>query len=283
MHIEVLEDLSADSFLLGLRNVIAIRGHIAKIRCDRGTNFVGASRELKRAWDELDEDKLKARLFEMQIEWVFNPPSASHFGGVWERQIRSARNTLNGLLKKSVYSLTSSSLRTLFYEVMAILNSRPLSVEALEDPSGPLPLTPNHILTQRTCGVLPPPGAFNASDNNLRRRWRQVQWLADEFWQRWRREYLSTLQARRKWNRRRPNLQVGDVVILRDDSVCRSDWKLGRINAVLPSDDGLVRRCEVALPKTHEDTKGVFSPPTVYERPVHKLVLLVKHDQPSPA
>ena len=281
IHIEVLEDMSADSFLLGLRNVIAIRGQIFKIRCDCGTNFVGASRELKGAWQEMDRDKLRIKLIDMNIEWVFNPPSASHFGGVWERLIRSVRTILNGLLSKSEASLTSFSLRTLLYEVMAIVNSRPLSVESLEDPSGPLPLTPNHILTQRTCGVLPPPGAFSRSDNNIRRRWRQVQWLADEFWQRWRKDYLSTLQARRKWTKRRPNLDVGDIVLLRDDAICRADWKTGRISAVLPSDDGLVRKCEVTVPKISEGAKSLLRTPSVYERPVHKLVLLIKGSSPS--
>lgn len=278
IHLEVLDDLSTDSFLLGLRNVIAIRGQISYICSDRGTNFIGASRELKKAWKEMDHEKLKSKLVDMEIEWVFNPPHASHFGGVWERLIRSVRTVLNGLLKRSECSLTSSSLRTLLYEVMTIVNSRPLSVESLEDPSGPIPLTPNHILTQRTCGVLPPPGAFDTDDASTRRRWRRVQHLADAFWQRWRSEYLSTLQTRRKWRRRRPNLEVGDIVLLQDESACRADWRLGRIQSVLPSQDGLVRRCTVSVPRTSTSSSNTGNSHTVYERPVHKLVLLLKHE-----
>ena len=186
------------------------------------------------------------------------------------------RTVLNGLLKRSECSLTSSSLRTLFYEVMTIVNSRPLSVESLEDPSGPLPLTPNHILTQRTCGVLPPPGAFDTDDASIRKRWRRVQHLADAFWQRWRSEYLSTLQARRKWRHRSPNLSVGDVVLLKDDTVCRADWRLGKIESVFPSQDGLVRRCTVLVPRTHGNSSSSDKSHTLYERPVHKLVLILK-------
>ncbi|GFS14895.1 Gag-pol fusion polyprotein [Elysia marginata] len=94
-----------------------IRGQVRQIRCDRGTNFVGASRELARAWKEMDRDSLKAILLE--CEWVFNPPAASHAGGVWERIIRSARRILGGLMTSAESRLTTFSLRTLMYEVMA--------------------------------------------------------------------------------------------------------------------------------------------------------------------
>jgi hypothetical protein len=101
----------------------------------------------------MDQERLKSRLVDMRIEWIFNTPTASHMGGVWERQIRTVRSVLTGLMKKSDGRLNTSTLRTLFYEVMAIVNSRPLSVESLEDPLGPLPLTPNHILTMKSAGI----------------------------------------------------------------------------------------------------------------------------------
>ena len=60
--------------------------------------------------------------------------------------------------------LNSASLRTFFYEAMSIVNSRPLTVENENDPSGPLPLTPNHLLTMKTGVVVPQPGEFEKSD-----------------------------------------------------------------------------------------------------------------------
>ncbi|XP_043234098.1 uncharacterized protein LOC122387733 [Amphibalanus amphitrite] len=71
-------------------------------------------------------------------------------------------------------------------------------------------LTPNHLLLLRA-GPRLPPGAFSDSDNYTRRRWRQVQHLATEFWRRWSQEYLQTLQHRQKWTKEERNLQVGDV------------------------------------------------------------------------
>jgi len=146
---------------------------------------------------------------------VINVPSASHIGGIWERQIRTVRSILTAMLDKSSNKLDT----TLLYETMAIINRRPLSVEYLKDPLGPEPLTPNHILTMKSSVILPPPGQFC----------REVQFLANEFWQRWRREYLLNLQQRQKWQKVLQNLHINDIVILQDDNAPRCKWKLARV------------------------------------------------------
>eukprot|EP00745_Piridium_sociabile_P015413 TRINITY_DN22861_c0_g1_i2.p1 TRINITY_DN22861_c0_g1~~TRINITY_DN22861_c0_g1_i2.p1 ORF type:complete len:272 (-),score=34.88 TRINITY_DN22861_c0_g1_i2:709-1524(-) len=270
--------MSTDAFLNGIRNVIAIRGNIRRLRSDRGTNFIGAKRELREGWRAMDQKRLTRTLANQEIEWILNTPAASHMGGVWERQIRSVRRVLSGLTKKSDGRLNTSSLRTLFYEVMAIVNSRPLSVESLEDPLGPLPLTPNHILTAKSSGILPPPGVFEGADMVARKAWRRVQFLADEFWRRWRKDFLATLQTRRKWRRRQQNLTKGDVVIVRDQGSCRSDWRLARVEEAYPGDDGLVRKCKVSIadPSQGYGRRGGAVTRSTYERPVHKLTLLVR-------
>ncbi|XP_070203556.1 uncharacterized protein [Littorina saxatilis] len=240
VHIEALDDMTTDSFINGLRNVSAIRGNIRLIRCDRGTNFVGACNELKTAWKEMDYGVIASRLLAENCEFKFNPPSSSHMGGAWERQIKTVRSVLNGLLRRSGLRLTSSSLRTFLYEAMAIVNSRPLSVESLEAPDSPRPLTPNHVLTMKHSGILPPPGVFEDADLYVRRRWRCAQRLAEEFWQSWRRTYLATLQQRRKWQRPLTNVAVGDVVVLHEPNVCRNDWTLARVLEVFPGTDGMI-------------------------------------------
>ena len=90
------------------------------------------------------------------------------------------------------------SLRILFAETEAILNSRPLTVQTLDDVKSEQPLSPNNILTMKTKVVMPPPGEFVRADEFSRRRWRRVQHIANEFWQRWRKEFLSALQFRQK-------------------------------------------------------------------------------------
>ena len=72
---------------------------------------------------------------------------------------------------------------------------------------------------------------------SLRKRWRQSQYLADQFWKRWRREYLPTLQIRPKWNVEQRNVSVGDLVLVVEDGVKRSKWKTGRVESVMPGLD----------------------------------------------
>ena len=127
-------------------------------------------------------------------------------GGVWERQIHSARNILMSLLVTHGRSLNDESLRTLFAETETILNSRPLTVETLGDVKSEQPLSPNNILTMKTKLVMPPPGEFLRADELSRRRWRRVQHIANEFWQRWKKEFLLTLQSHQKWNKKRREL-----------------------------------------------------------------------------
>ena len=89
--------------------------------------------------------------------------------------------------------VSDESFATVLTEVEAIINSRPLTPVSV-DPASNEPLNPNHLLlVGRTpdlaCGV------FKREDNYARRRWRQIHYLADQFWIRWTREYLQTLHA----------------------------------------------------------------------------------------
>ena len=152
----------------------------------------------------MDQERQRA----FGCEFVTNVPLASHMGGVWERQIRTIRSILTVMLDKCASRLDTTTLRTFLYETMAIINSRPLSVEHLNDPTSPEPLTPNHILTMKSSIILPPPGQFCKEDLYLCKRWRRVQFLANEFWQRWKREYLLNLQQRQKWQKPTRNSQV---------------------------------------------------------------------------
>ncbi|XP_048048363.1 uncharacterized protein LOC125269515 [Megalobrama amblycephala] len=197
VHLEVLDDLSTDAFLNALRCFIAIRGNVSQLHSDQGTNFIGARREFL----ELDQECVK----ELGCTFVMNPPVSSHMGGVWERPIQTVRSVLMSILDQSAARLDSSFLRTFMYEVMAIVNSRPLTSEHISDRVGPEPLTANHILTMKPSIIAPPPGEFVREDLYLQKRWKRVQVLANEFWTRWRKEYLLSLQQRCKWNKSRRN------------------------------------------------------------------------------
>ena len=220
VHIETANSLETDSFLNALRRFVARRGPVREIRSDQGTNLVGAEKELRRALEEIDNGSIQRSLCrEFKADWVQwkrNPPSASHMGGVWERQIRSVRSILTALMREHGRGLDDESFRTLMTEVECIINSRPLTTPSC-DPDDLDPLTPNHILTMKSKVVLPPPGNFQKEDVYLRKRWRRVQYLVNVFWSRWRKEFVQCLQQRVKWNRPRRNYEKGDLVLIADD------------------------------------------------------------------
>ncbi|KAK3737868.1 hypothetical protein QZH41_019749, partial [Actinostola sp. cb2023] len=259
IHLEIANSLDTDSFINAYRRFVSRRGPIRQLRSDQGTNFVGARRQLKEALAEMDQDSVKAELLKDNCDWIefkMNVPSASHMGGAWERQIRTVRNVLSSLLQDNGAQLDDESLRTLMCEAEAIVNSRPLTVDQLTDPESSGPLTPNHLLTMKSRVLLAPPGSFQSADLYCTRRWRRVQHLVNEFWSRWRKEYLVSLQQRQKWIYSRRNLRVDDIVIIKDDNAARNCWQLARVSATYPSLDGLVRKVQVALADSCLDKHG---------------------------
>ena len=125
---------------------------------------------------------------------------------------------------------------------MAIVNSRPLTVNNLYDP-----LTPNHLLTMKSVTTLPPPGKYIEEDMHARKRWHQIQFLAGQFWSCWRKEYLSNIAVRQRWHDPRRNLKVDDIVLERSDDLPRNEWRLGRVTEATVSKDGLVRKVKLCV------------------------------------
>ncbi|XP_026224940.1 uncharacterized protein LOC113168151 [Anabas testudineus] len=264
VHIEVVESMDTSSFINSLRRFFAIRGPSKQLHSDCGTNFVGACKELQfyKVQKELDVQRYTNN---QGCSWHFNSPHSSHKGGVWERMIGIARRILDSMLTRTPSSrLTHEVLCTLMGEVMSIINSRPL-VSVSSDPEVPQILTPAMLLTRKQC-VPPPPGEFTEKDM-YKQQWRQVQRLADQFWCRWKREYLHTLQVRHKWQESSRNIEQGDIVLLKDSQTCRNDWPMGLVTKTFPGRDGKVRKIEI---KTTKD--GYLKK---FLRPVTEIVLLL--------
>ena len=140
VHLETANSLESSAFINAFRRFQCVRGPVRTLRCDRGTNFVGGYHELFAGQVE----KVRNALLDHQCDFIFNVPHASHQGGIWERQIRSVRNALNPLLGSQGYQLDDESFRTFLCEAANVVNSRPLTVETLNDPTSKQPLTPNH-------------------------------------------------------------------------------------------------------------------------------------------
>ena len=261
IHLEVAVDLSTDAFINALRRFLARRGQISKIRCDRGTNFMGAS-NLFSAADYQQGNVVDRMLLDRGIEWEFSPPGASHYGGTWERMIGTVRRVLETVMGNQ--GVTDDTLLTMFCEVEAIVNSRPLSVVS-SDVNDVSPVTPNMLLNMGSS----PNALVNPEDavNYSRCRWKQVQHIADQFWNRWRKEYFLCLQQRQKWLNKSRNVMVGDIVLVVDENTARCHWPLAKVVNVFTSSDGLVRR--VCVQKGNK----------IIERPISKLIMILEDVQ----
>ena len=265
IHIEVIESMDTSCFINALRRFLALRGPAVQLRSDCGTNFVGARNELQSCLNEMDDKAIQSYLATEGCNWIFNAPHASHVGGVWERMIGVTRRILDSILADlGPIRLTHEVLTTLMAEVTAIVNARPL-VPVPSDPEMPEILTPATLLTQKSRALKSMPGNFSSTDL-YSKQWRQVQYLANMFWTRWRKEYLPTLQPRRKWQNETRNLEEGDLVLLHCKESPRNFWPLAWITKAYASADSKVRKVDLVTAKDGSRKS--------YTRPVTEVILL---------
>ena len=277
IHIEMTKSMDTVLFILALRRFIARHDNIRSIRCDNGSNFIGAEKELKKCMNEVENKRIGDFLLRKRadcIVWKKNPSMASHMGGVWATQIRSATTILSSLIRTHSVSLNEESLGTLFAEVEAIVNSRPIVVETINDVNSEVTMSPSHILKMKSKFVMPPPDVFGKPDLYCRRRWRRIQHISNEFWSRWRKEFLVTLQERQKLREPQRNFSVGDIVILQDESH-RSKWRLAKVIDVYKDKNGNVRSVQLYVGNSESNT--LVS--RVLVRPIPKIVLLVESNK----
>ena len=273
VHIEVVEEVSASSFINAYRRFVALRGPVKQIRSDRGTNFVGSTDDLNINTINVEDGQVKSILYENGTTWIFNPPHSSHMGGVWERLIGVARRILDAMLLENSMAkghLTHEVLVTFLAEVSAIMNSRPLTTLST-DPDDPYPLSPSLLITQKPDVLVTSPDAALDFKDMYRSQWKRVRHLADVFWSKWKVQYLQSLQERRKWQKDRRNISVGDVVLMIDKQASRIQWPMGKVVRTFPSADGRVRKAEIRISRDGKTS--------LFIRPVSELVLLIENEE----
>ena len=199
--------------------MVARRGWPKFILSDNGSNYVGAAREIKELVDSMDQDKIQRLTSNQGIEWQFNPPEAPHFGGVFERMIKSAKRAIYAILNEA--DVNDEELQTVFTGAQS-LNSRPLTTVSGDVNDEPV-LTPNHFLIGQMGGELAP-DTVDTTAVSVRRRWRRIQELIRRVWSRWMREYLPSIGYRQKWFQPSKILTVGDVVLVIDPDPGGRTW-----------------------------------------------------------
>lgn len=235
VHLELVNSLSTDTFLLALRRFIARRGRPVTIYSDNATNFRGASREL----NELNWDKIISETSIQKIKWKFNPPTGSWYGGFFERLIGIVKGLLRRTLGNAV--LTHEELQTVLCDCESIINARPLTYLS-EDPEDLAPLTPAMFLMHNSSSCVSDIDQVDAWKFNKRIKYRLK--LIQDLRCRFRKEYLGALVQKNTGNNYH-NFKVGEIVLIGDDLHKRIDWPLAKIVELLPGRDGKIRCVKV--------------------------------------
>ncbi|GFX08510.1 integrase catalytic domain-containing protein [Trichonephila clavipes] len=166
IHLELVNSLTSDAFLLALRCFIARRGRPRTIYCDNGTNFRGAFNDLSKLnWSKIVEETRTPKIL-----WKFIPPTAAWWGGWWERLVRTVKELLKRTLGRSV--LKYDELYTVLCDCESIINCRPLTYVS-ENPEELIPLTPSMFLISNKNSNIEDIEELNSNSLNKRIKYRR--------------------------------------------------------------------------------------------------------------
>ena len=124
-----------------------------------------------------------------------------------------------------------------------------------------------------------PPSVFVKEDLYARKRWRRVQYLLEQFWSRWKAEYLINLNQQNKWQVKRRNMKAGDVVLVKDENTDRMKWPLAVVEEAIIGKDGLVRNVILRMRTGESEVVGKNAKFSQLKRPIQKVVLLLENNE----
>lgn len=263
IHLELVEDISAATFLLAMRKFVARRGRPKKILTDNAGNFQLASQSVE-IWKSISENsELRGYLARESIEWSFITPRAPWRGAFYERMMAHVKEAIRGAIGRR--SIPRKEMETLVAEVEAVVNCRPITV----DDAG-VALRPIDFLMP-----LAEPGVPHLDDDDeeevygetsrdrLIKMWRTTTRTLDEFWRKWTSLYLTELRDRQKKQfpqgrsvtKRVPVKE--EVVLVVDERLPRGEWRLATIEEVIPGNDGAIRTARIRMENGRITTRGI--------------------------
>ena len=251
VHLELVPNLSAESFIRALTRFKRRRGIPVLIVSDNGKTF--------------KDSRVQTYCQRDGTQWKFNVEAAPWWGGFFERLVKSVKLSLKKVIRNA--RVNYDELSTVLVEVEAALNSRHLTYvfDEMEEP-----LTPSHLIVGRRILSVPSKNSSNEVDQTegtLTRRAKFLQRTLDHFWNRWKSEYLTQLREYHRYSKRANSVrkvQVGDIVGLHENKTPRQQWRLGKIERLLPGRDGHVRSAVVRV-------KSGNSPTEEWRRPLQRL------------
>lgn len=245
IHLELVSDLTTESFLACLKRFVSRRGMPTKIFCDNAKTFKGASNTLKALYDLQASKDCRVAVnnycSKNYIEFQWIPSYSPTFGGLWEAGVKSVKHHFKRVV--GILCLTYEELNTVINQIEAILNSRPLLAANSYDCDY---LTPGHFLIGTALTSYPETDLTEIPINRLK-FWKLCTKLQQDFWKLWHKDYITQLQSRPKWRYQDTNLKVGDLVFVKQLNTSPLTWPMGRIIQTFPGNDGKVRVADVKV------------------------------------
>ena len=148
VHLDVVPDMSTQTFIRRLKRFSARRGLLRRIVSDNGKTFKGAAKVIEAV---MGHEDVKQYLSGVGVTWQFNIERAPWWGGIFERMVKSTKRCLKKMIGRAKF--TYDELLTAITEVEVVINSRPLSYVSPDDLEELL--TPSHLFVGRRLLSLP--------------------------------------------------------------------------------------------------------------------------------
>lgn len=218
VRLQVTDTMDTPEFILSYREFCARNCKPKLVRSDNAKKFIKAS-------------------YMLNVDWRFNPPKAPWWGGFYERFVQLVKRPMRKVL--GVALVTRKELSCIVAELETIVNQRPLtkpSVDKLDQE----PITPAQLMGYSFTDEAS--AEFNANDATRRQRY--LARLRQNLANRWKNEYLVTLQRVNKHGDA-PELEIGQLVLVHNDKKPRSQWPLAEIIELCPGVDNILRVVKV--------------------------------------
>ena len=253
IHLELIGDLSAPTFIQALRRVSSRRGMPSLVISNNAKTFKATAKWLKKLYVT---SQVRRYLQENKVYWRFNLELAPWWGGFFERLVGSVKRTLRRVFGNAL--LKYQELETILIEIEGNLNNRPMTHEYEE--LGEETLTPAHLLYGHRLATLPDED-IEKSNDNLTGRLEYLTQRLNHFWDRLQPEYLVNLCEYHKSNVKCGKaIEENDVVLLHEDHVPRGKWKLAKVIQLIPGKDGIVRGMKLQVRNVKEKISYVKRP-----------------------
>uniref|UniRef100_A0A914C7C2 Integrase catalytic domain-containing protein n=1 Tax=Acrobeloides nanus TaxID=290746 RepID=A0A914C7C2_9BILA len=276
VHLEVVEDLSTETFIHILRRFIARRTTPKKLMSDNASTFKLANKATEEYWNQaLINDDVLGFCAKEGISWEPISPYSPWKGGYWERLNRIIKDALRKTIGRSLLHL--QTFTTMIYEAESLLNNRPLTYvgEELGDILRPIDfIAPN---SKPTIPIMNPEFLNEEeylekieSRDHIIASWKVTERKRQKFWYEWQNLYIKSLREKHikkhkqglQLTRRVPH--INEIVWVQEESVGRQFWKIAKIVKVHPSSmDNEIRTVSLILPNKN-----------VLKRPISLIVPL---------